>query len=193
MLAFLSYSRKHLVTAQPIAEGLQLAGHEVWLDQELGGGVEWWQKILEQIRRSDVFLAVVSQSSLASIACAREREYALSLAKPVLPVMVEAGSEKLLPTELAQRQAVDFTVPDVRRRSGSRGLWLRNRRPHRCRPSYPPSRIRRCPTSRTSAGRSTSLSRAGGTARHHREAAGCGERRRRLRHGHQTGQAVAGT
>jgi TIR domain-containing protein len=113
MEAFLSYSRKDQAYAEMLTEGLKRLGHNLWFDRELSGGAEWWEAILEHIRAADVFLAVVSKASLASTACSREREYALALGKPILPVLVEPVSTQMLPNDIVQRQLVDFTTPDM--------------------------------------------------------------------------------
>jgi len=88
-------------------------GNEIWIDQELSGGQEWWDQILTHIRDSDIIIVVISEDSLNSDACEREYRYALALGKPVIPVMIdESVSTKLLPRELASLEIVDFTVSD---------------------------------------------------------------------------------
>ena len=112
MKLFLSYSRKDQAHAETLVEGLRSAGYDLWFDEKLTCGAEWWQAILEQIRAADAFLAVVSNASLTSTACSREREYALALGKPVLPVLVEQMPTQMLPPDIAQRQIVKFTKAD---------------------------------------------------------------------------------
>ncbi|MGC5172514.1 toll/interleukin-1 receptor domain-containing protein [Microbacterium sp. DT81.1] len=112
MRVFVSYSRKDVTALESLTRGLKALGHEVWLDQELSGGLEWWVAILERIRDAEAFVAVVSRSSLASVACSREREYAVALAKPILPVAIEPTPIHLLPPDLAQRQLVDYITPN---------------------------------------------------------------------------------
>ena len=113
MILFLSYARKDQTHIGPLAQGLRFAGHDPWFDESLSGGEEWWRAILKRIRSSDVFVAVVSQASLASTACTREREYAVRLGKPILPVAVEDVPTQALPPDLARRQIVDFATPDT--------------------------------------------------------------------------------
>jgi hypothetical protein len=112
MRVFVSYSRRDVAAIASLTRGLKALGHEVWLDQELSGGLEWWVAILERIRDADAFVAVISNSSLMSVACSREREYAVALAKPILPVMLEPTPIHLLPPDLAQRQLVDYVTPN---------------------------------------------------------------------------------
>jgi hypothetical protein len=113
MYLFLSYSRRDAGLVRPLVEGLTDAGHRVWFDQEVRVGEAWWSRILDQIRRCDVFVAVLSRSSLGSIACDRERDYASLLGKPILPVLLETFPPQLLPPDLAGRQYVDYSTPDV--------------------------------------------------------------------------------
>jgi hypothetical protein len=87
--------------------------YDVWLDEELGGGLEWWRTILSQIRLADVIIVAVSPDLLASEACASERSYARQLGKSVLPVCVRQLHTELLPPDLAQLQMVDYKNPDV--------------------------------------------------------------------------------
>ena len=59
------------------------------IDSQLHGGEDWWAGILERIRSCDVFLSVVSQSSLDSEACRIEREYARQIDRTIIPVALE--------------------------------------------------------------------------------------------------------
>lgn len=112
MKLFVSYSRRDANAMESLIRGLKVLGHDVWIDQELTGGVEWWNAILERIREADAFVAVVSMAALNSVACSRERVYAVSLGKSVVPVLVERVPPQLLPPELAQRQLIDYVTPD---------------------------------------------------------------------------------
>lgn len=84
---------------------------DVWLDSELAGGQVWWDKILYQIRSCDVLIAAVSKDSLNSDACRRERSYAASLGKSVLPLAIETVPTALLPSDIARLQIIDYTQP----------------------------------------------------------------------------------
>jgi hypothetical protein len=146
MRIVVSYARKDESHAGLIVQGIGLLGCEVWFDQELGGGVEWWGTILAQIRRCDLFLAVISRSALASVACGREREYAEALGKPILPVRIELLPEEILPPDLARRQLVDFTTTDVLAAFRLAGSVSPSPRPRPSPPSSPTNPRRRCRT-----------------------------------------------
>ena len=105
----MSYSRKDQDRVARLLSGLRRLDYQVWYDQELSGGQEWWDTILAQIRGCDVALLAVSSAGLESKACRDEIAYARQLGKPVLPVMVEPVPPALLPQDLALLQLVDYT------------------------------------------------------------------------------------
>ncbi len=112
MNLFLSYTSRDREKLRPLLDGLHRLRHTVWFDQELEGGQQWWEAILERIRQADAFLLAVSPAFIESEACGLELEYARALSKPVLPVMVERARPELLPPSLAAVQIVDFCEPD---------------------------------------------------------------------------------
>lgn len=107
---FISYARDDRRSVEALADRLERMVDAVWFDTQLHGGEDWWAGILERIRASSTFLAVVSRASLNSEACRIEREYATSVNRPVVPVALEA-LPPVLPREIAARQIVDFSVP----------------------------------------------------------------------------------
>jgi hypothetical protein len=113
VLAFISYARADLAVVERVKNGLAAVGCQVWMDLQADGGREWWVEILEQVRGCDLFIAVLSPASLQSLACAREREYATALGKPVLPVRVAPVSVPILPPALARVNIIDYTQPDT--------------------------------------------------------------------------------
>ncbi len=111
--AFESYSRSDKIVAAQIERDLVDIGLEVWRDERLSGGQEWWDTILASIRSADVFVVVVSDSSLESVPCARELEYADALGKHILPIRVDPGtSPKLAPPALASKEWLDYEPDD---------------------------------------------------------------------------------
>jgi TIR domain len=110
---FESYSRADESPAAQIAGDLGEIGLDVWRDQRLSGGQEWWDTILHSIRSADVFLFVVSDNSLDSVPCTRELEYADALGKRVLPVRIDRRtSPKVAPRVLASKEWVDYDADD---------------------------------------------------------------------------------
>lgn len=107
---FVSYSRADIAAVDELVRRFSSLGYQGWVDSSLRGGQSWWEEILRQIADCDAFVAIVSCDLLNSVACQRERAWALALGKPVLPVVVE-HLVQALPRELATRQIVDWTEP----------------------------------------------------------------------------------
>ncbi|MBK8814409.1 MAG: toll/interleukin-1 receptor domain-containing protein [Methylococcaceae bacterium] len=113
MNIFISYNRQSQPITTTLANDIEEMGHETWYDQELSGGQSWWDQILSQIRDCDVFVFVLEEAALNSIACKREYIYADALGKPILPVLVSDGiSTNLLPTALSKIQFIDYRNQD---------------------------------------------------------------------------------
>jgi hypothetical protein len=81
--------------------------YDVWQDESLEGGQDWWDVIIDKIKDCDVFVQAVSSHALESEACTRERNYAKALAKPIMPIGLDAVGLDL-PSDLAGVQVVDF-------------------------------------------------------------------------------------
>jgi TIR domain len=110
MRIFISYTRTDAAEVHPLVVDIQRLGHEVWIDQELTGGQNWWDTILSRIRSCDVFVVAMSPAWLQSEACSREYAYAASTLRIVLPVVVRSGaSPRLMSPELAQSQQVNYS------------------------------------------------------------------------------------
>jgi hypothetical protein len=107
---FLSYSNRDKAHIQRVTSALGMAREKVWWDQELGGGLEWWKTIIEQIQQCDVFILALSQHSLDSTACRAELEYAQALGKPVFPVQVGPVTD-IRSTPFAATQLLDYRRP----------------------------------------------------------------------------------
>lgn len=107
---FISYARDDRARVEALAERLRRLVDGVWFDSQLHGGEDWWVGILQRIRECDIFLAVVSPSSLDSEACRIEREYAASVHRTILPVALSAVPPAL-PSDIATLQIVDFGKP----------------------------------------------------------------------------------
>jgi hypothetical protein len=109
---FVSYARTDRPEVDSLAQRLRQVANEVWFDADLVGGQVWWDNILNQIRDSDAFIAIVSRSSLKSQACRIERQYAARLGKPILPLAIEPLSAGTLPSDISRLQIVDYSQPD---------------------------------------------------------------------------------
>lgn len=107
MAFFISYSRRDDGAVQVLATDLERTRNAIWIDRELGGGEDWWQEILRQIREASVFVFAVSTNSLRSRPCLAELEYAIALGVPVLPVQVGAV-DSFRTTPVAEKQVIDY-------------------------------------------------------------------------------------
>ncbi|MDX1995770.1 MAG: non-canonical purine NTP pyrophosphatase [bacterium] len=87
MKIFISYA--HDDTASALAAQQALTIHEVWFDQRLTIGQEWWNEIERQIAASNCVLFLMSPRSLQSEYCNKEIDFALKLGKPIAPVMIQ--------------------------------------------------------------------------------------------------------
>ncbi len=110
---FISYSRADLDAVTNLSQDLGSLEHQVWYDQALTGGQRWWDNILAQIRRADIFIAVMTPDTLESQACKQELHYAFNLHKPLLPVRLSRNVNlNLLPRNLSEIQFVDYCDQD---------------------------------------------------------------------------------
>ena len=111
MELFVSYARPDRRQVSTLVEQLRQAGIGVWLDSDLAGGQPWWDKILGQLKSCDDVLAAVSRAAVNSQACRFEREYAVGLGKPVLPITLESMPAGLFPQDIARIQVIDYSQP----------------------------------------------------------------------------------
>ena len=86
MQLFISYARPDRSRAESLTLRLRQAGITVWLDSDLVGGQAWWDRIIDQLRTCDAVVVVISRAAIKSQACRSEREYAIKLGKPILPL-----------------------------------------------------------------------------------------------------------
>ncbi len=87
---FLSYSRHELTIADQLYERLTEQGHRVWFDiKGIPVGTQWQDTIFEGLDRSDVFVLLVSNSSMASPNVRAEWERALEKNKRIILVQFE--------------------------------------------------------------------------------------------------------
>src|SRR5215470_11298840 len=113
MKVFISYGRENLAQVQTLVHDLGALGHQVWFDQALTGGQDWWNHILANIRDCEAFVFALAPGSVESRACVLEYTYASQMGKTVLPVVVADGvTENLLPPALAQIQYIDYRTQD---------------------------------------------------------------------------------
>lgn len=110
---FISYSSVDRSLVESLASDLVRLGHQVWFDQSLKGGQDWWNEILEQLRACDVLIFAISKESLKSDACQRELAYGLALNRAVIPLLLsDALRINVLPPSLQRRKCIHFACDE---------------------------------------------------------------------------------
>ncbi len=107
---FVSYSRVDREFVVPLVARLRkIYGHDaVWFDANLSGGDIWWNEILDEIARADIFLYVLSNDSVESAYCQAEFTEARRLRKGVVTVQVRARTQ--LTGDLSSIHYIDMTT-----------------------------------------------------------------------------------
>lgn len=93
---FISYSRSDRLFLDMFLPLIRkvYGNHSLWYDDDIPGGVDWWETICNEISNCKLFVYLVSNESLESSVCQKELRHALSLKKQILPVIVR----RLIPT-----------------------------------------------------------------------------------------------
>lgn len=121
MKVFISYSSRNRDIVRGLVTDLDGAlntispstPNDVWFDQELVGGQDWWNTVLDNLRSSDLIIFALSPNSISSDACNRELNYAHALNKRILPIWVTGELNSIdLPTVLQSRQWINYTKQD---------------------------------------------------------------------------------
>ena len=103
---FISYSRSDSVFVKDLANQLREAGCKVWQDiSGLRGGQTWASEIDRAVRDSDALIVVLSPDSSASEWVRKESLLAMTLHKPIVPILLR---ETEIPIQFVDLQYVDF-------------------------------------------------------------------------------------
>lgn len=88
---FISYSRSDRAFADMLVKYLsEMYGNEnVFYDQQVTGGDDWWKTILTRIAECDIFIYLLSPRSVNSPYCKAEYEEAQRLQKQIIPVRIK--------------------------------------------------------------------------------------------------------
>ena len=105
MKIFVSYARVDKPYCIRIIETLH--AHDVWYDQRLYAGQDWWKEILRRLDWCEVFIYLLSPDSVASLYCRRELEIARRLKRHVIPVLL--NKDTVLPDKMRDWQYVDLS------------------------------------------------------------------------------------
>jgi formylglycine-generating enzyme required for sulfatase activity len=106
MKLFISYSRDDKVYVHELATSLrEETQHDVWIDRRLVGADRWWDTILDQIEGCECFVVILTPRYVTSLFCEVELDYALSLGKPILPLLMKPCN---IPENLKAIQYIDI-------------------------------------------------------------------------------------
>ncbi|NWG18034.1 MAG: SUMF1/EgtB/PvdO family nonheme iron enzyme [Chloroflexi bacterium] len=105
MRIFVSYARVDRAYCVKIAQVLDF--HDVWYDQKLTSGDQWWKEIQRRIEWCEGLIYLISSDSLASQYCRNEFETAQALGKHVFPVLIDRKAE--IPEDFRILHYIDLT------------------------------------------------------------------------------------
>lgn len=86
---FISYSKKDKEYARKLADKLIELGFDVWIDDRIDYGEDWWREIVRAIRGAKAFIAIMSDESDASDWVQREVTLADKHKIPAFPLWLD--------------------------------------------------------------------------------------------------------
>lgn len=104
MKLFVSYARIDKPFCIQLVDKLNI--HELWYDQRLYAGQDWWQEILRRLEWCEGFIYLLSPDSVASKYCQQELEIAKKAGLKIFPVLIHPDTS--LAEQLASLQHVDM-------------------------------------------------------------------------------------
>lgn len=105
---FISHSHKDNEFVLKLTKELEKSGFLVWIDDHLEGGVEFPEKIRNELLNSDYILILLSEHSINSKWVKREIAFSDSQNKALVPIMIGQFDMAKIPLELAGRQVTRF-------------------------------------------------------------------------------------
>ena len=95
-MIYISYSHSDRGMVSVLSRELSLQGYQVWFDMGTNGADPWWKLLNEKIRRCDVFIVLITKSSIASPNTLKEVVFALEKArerdKIIIPAVFDADA-----------------------------------------------------------------------------------------------------
>lgn len=86
---FISYSKLNWTYARSLADRLLAEGYDVWIDDRIDYGEDWWRTIVRAIRACSAVTVVMTPESDASRWVQREITLADELGKPMYPLLLQ--------------------------------------------------------------------------------------------------------
>lgn len=108
---FFSYTAKDSAYAELLADLLKEKGFDTWTDANLTEGEEWSSRMLAALKKSDLFIPLVSKEFFESSYALMELGAAYSLDKRIIPILT-SGDVEHLPLRFRKFQVVDAQKTD---------------------------------------------------------------------------------
>lgn len=110
---FLAYSRVDIDTARKINYELQVSGKNTWFDMEsISQSANIRAEMQKGIEEANNFVFLISPNAVSSDYCNEEVEYAVSLSKRIVPVLIKPTNIDDIHHELKKFNWVDFIDRD---------------------------------------------------------------------------------
>ena len=108
MHAFISYARSDVADVRQLRRDIERSGHDVWIDDKLEGGQDWWRQILDRIASSCSSSFAASPDSIQSRACYAELDVR-DRAESADPARAHSDLDmQTAPDPLSSLQAIDY-------------------------------------------------------------------------------------
>lgn len=105
MRIFISYARVDKGICTKITQTIDI--YDIWFDQRLYVGEDWWEEILRRLEWCDSFIYLLSPDSVSSEYCRREYNLARKLGKHILPILIDGNT--VIPKDLGRFQYLDLS------------------------------------------------------------------------------------
>ena len=105
MKLFISYARVDKPYCIQIVDTLDV--HDIWFDQRLQAGQNWWKEILRRLDWCEGFVYLLSPDSVSSEYCQKEFELARNLGRYIFPVLIHPNTP--MPDSLKGVQYADLS------------------------------------------------------------------------------------
>lgn len=86
---FISYAHKDSDFVGPVLDKLYERGYRIWYDNGIKSGEEWGQSVAQNLKRSKLVLAFISEDMIQSQNCKREVYFAVNNKIQILPIFIK--------------------------------------------------------------------------------------------------------
>lgn len=100
MKLFISYAPNDRPRIEELANLLNEAGHEAWIDHALTAGQRWETELREQVEECDALVYGLSREALKSEWSKREFRLAKKAKMPIFPVIINANVKADIPSDV---------------------------------------------------------------------------------------------